>query len=84
MAQINHRKPILKKPIEIANVADKDTADKDTKDVPADSACPAPTWQRTPARVTFEPAGAPKQTFAIRGHVVDLLTEEEDDEEAAK
>jgi len=26
----------------------------------------------------------PKQTFAIRGHVVDLVTEEEDDEEAAK
>ncbi|MFZ0950720.1 MAG: hypothetical protein WAN17_00560 [Candidatus Sulfotelmatobacter sp.] len=79
VAEINHRMPILKKPIEIAS-----NASKDTKDVPADPACPAPVWQRTPARVTFQPAGAPKQTFAIRGHVVDLMTEEEDDEEAAK
>ena len=79
VAEINHRKPILKKPIEIANVADKGT-----KDVPADSACAVPVWQRAPVRVTFEPAGAPKQTFAIRGHVVDLMTEEEEDEEATK
>jgi hypothetical protein len=50
----------------------------------ADSACPVPAWQRAPARITFEPSGAPKQTFAIRGHIVDLMTEEEDDEEAAK
>jgi hypothetical protein len=79
VAEINHRRPILKKPIEIASIASQDT-----KDAPADPACPAPVWQRTPARVTFQPAGAPKQTFAIRGHVVDLMTEEEDDEEAAK
>ncbi len=74
VAQINRRKPILKKPIEGDNTGDK----------PSDSGCPAPAWQRTPARVTFEPAGAAKQTFAIRGHVVDLMTEEENDEEAAK
>jgi hypothetical protein len=79
VAQINHRKPILKKPIEAENIADKEM-----KDVPIDSACPAPAWQRTPARVTFEPAGVPKQTFAIRSHAVDLMAEEEDDEEAAK
>src|SRR5580700_12042498 len=80
VAQINRRKPILKKPIEGENIIDKET-----KDAPADSACPAPAWQRTPARITFEPAGAPKQTFAIRGHVVDLLNEsEEEDEKASK
>ncbi|MGA2376396.1 MAG: hypothetical protein ABSF72_12815 [Candidatus Sulfotelmatobacter sp.] len=80
VAQINRRKPILKKPIEGENVVDKDM-----KNAPGDSACSAPAWQRTPARVTFEPAGAPKQTFAIRGHAVDLLNEsEEEDEEAAK
>jgi hypothetical protein len=78
VAQINHRKPILKKPIEAENIADKEM-----KDATVD-ACPAPAWQRTPARVTFEPAGAAKQTFAIRAHAVDLMTEEEDDEEAAK
>ena len=79
VAEINRRKPILKKPIEGDNIVDKKI-----KDAAVDSACPAPVWQRTPARVTFEPAGAPKQTFAIRGHVVDLMTEEEEDEEAAK
>ncbi|MGA8283109.1 MAG: hypothetical protein WB796_00035 [Candidatus Sulfotelmatobacter sp.] len=85
VAQINRRKPILKKPIEIANIADKGTTDKNMKEVPADSPCPAPAWQRTPARVTFEPAGAAKQTFAIHGRAVDLLNEsEKEDEEASK
>jgi hypothetical protein len=80
VAQINRRKPILKKPIE-----DDKIVDKEMKDSAVDSACPAPAWQRTPARVTFEPAGAPKQTYAIRGHAVDLLNEsEEEDEEASK
>jgi hypothetical protein len=77
VAQINRRKPILKKLFEGENIADKDAT--------PDSVCPSPAWQRSPARVTFEPAGAPKQTFAIRGQVVDLLNEtEEEDEEASK
>jgi hypothetical protein len=80
VAQINRRKPILKKPIEAENVPDKRI-----KDDSSNSACPAPAWQRTPARVTFEPAGASKETFAIRAHTVDLLNEsEEEDEEASK
>jgi hypothetical protein len=80
VAQINRRKPILKKPL------DTDTsAGKEMKDASADSVCPRPIWQRSPARVTFEPAGVPKQTFAVRGHAVDLVNESEDqDEEAAK
>ena len=51
-----------------------------------DSACPVPAWQRTPARRTFEPVGALKPTFAIRGHAVDLVDEREEpeDEEASK
>lgn len=81
VAQISRRKPILKKPIEGENIADKET-----KDATPDSACLTPIWQRTPTRVTFEPAGAPKQTFAIRGHTVDLVneSEENEDEEASK
>jgi len=80
VAQINHRKPILKKPIEGENIADKEM-----KYAPADTACPAPVWQRDPARVTFEPTGEARQTFAIRGHTVDLLNEsDEEDEEASK
>ncbi len=79
VAQISRRKPVLKKLIEGESVAATET-----KDASPDSACPVPAWQRTPIRVTFEPAGGAKETFAIRGHVVDLITEEEDEEEAAK
>jgi hypothetical protein len=81
VAQINRRKPILKKPLDAENIADKEV-----KDASPDSLCPIPDWQRFPSRVTFEPAGAPKQTFAIRGHTVDLLneSEEQEDEEASR
>jgi hypothetical protein len=77
VAQITRRKPVLRKVLEAAVPPESD-------DPAPDSACPAPIWQRAPARVTFEPEGAGKQTFAIRGHIVDLVTEEEDDEEAAR
>lgn len=77
--QIGSRKPALKKLLEGESVAAPEA-----KDASPDSACPLPAWQRAPARVTFEPAGATKQTFAIRGHTVDVVTEEEDDEEATK
>jgi hypothetical protein len=79
VAQISRRKPVLKKLLDGQSVAGTET-----KDASPDSACPIPAWQRNPARVTFEPASSAKQTFAIRGHSVDLMTEEEDDEEAAK
>ncbi len=79
VAQISRRKPVLKKLLEGASLPVIET-----KDAAPDSACPVPAWQRSPTRVSFEPAGAAKQTFAIRGHIVDLLTEEDDDEEAAK
>ena len=78
VAQISRRKPVLKKLLE------RESVTAETKDSTTDSLCPVPAWQRAPARVTFEPVGAVKQTFAIRGHVVDLITEEEEDEEAAK
>jgi hypothetical protein len=75
VAQISRRKPVLKKPL---------PADSLSEGAPPDSACPAPAWERTPVRVSFED-GPAKQTFAIRGHVVDLLNEgEENDEEASK
>jgi hypothetical protein len=75
VAEVSRRKPVLKKLLDGAN---------ERKDAAADSACPIPTWQRNPSRVTFEPAGGPKQTFAIRGHAADLTVREEDDEEASK
>ncbi|HWY20854.1 MAG TPA: hypothetical protein VNX26_06500 [Candidatus Acidoferrum sp.] len=79
VAQLTRRKPVLKKLL-------AENAEKEMKDAAPDSACPVPAWQRTPARVTFEPAGSPKQTFAIRRHAVDLVNESEaqEDEEASK
>ena len=68
VAQLNRRKPLLKKPLP-AVLPD---------DAAPDSACPAPTWQRAPTRVSFESQGE-KQTFAIRGQVADLIDDSEDE-----
>lgn len=79
VAQISRRRPILKK------VLDGATNIGELKDAVLDSACSIPAWQRSPARVTFEAAGSAKQTFAVRGHIVDLIDDaEEEDEEASK
>jgi hypothetical protein len=81
VAQIGRRKPVLKKLLDSATIGGE------PKDSAApDSACPSPGWQRAPARVIFESAASPKQTFAIRGHTVDLIDESEDneDEEASR
>jgi len=75
VAQLSRRKPVLKKAMSNEGVPE---------DAAPDSACPAPLWQRSPARVSFEPAGSAKQTFAIRGHVVDLVNDAEEEEEGSK
>jgi len=75
VAQLSRRKPVLKKPLSNDGVPD---------DAAPDSACPAPAWQRGPMRVSFEPAGGAKQTFAIRGHVVDMVNDVEEEEEGSK
>jgi hypothetical protein len=72
VAQLGRRKPVLKKPLSSDGLAEE---------AAPDSACPAPYWQRAPARVSFEAAGVAKQTFAIRGHVVDLVNDAEEEEE---
>ena len=73
--QVGRRKPVLKKLL----------GEPDEDDLP-DSECPAPVWERRPARVTFEPDENQKLTYAIRGHAVDLLSgePEEEDEKASK
>jgi hypothetical protein len=78
VAQIGRRKPVLKKLID-----GKSIVEGEGKNEEPDSACSTPTWQRSPARVTFEP-GAGKVTFVIRGHIADLVADEEEDEEATK
>src|SRR5229473_6309015 len=62
VAQLGRRKPVLKKPVGDA-----------TADGTPDSGCPAPAWQRQPTRVTFRPEQVPGLTFAVRGHVVDVV-----------
>jgi len=75
VAQLSRRKAVLKKELSNGAVAE---------DAAPDSACPVPSWQRSPVRVSFESAGAAKQTFAIRGHVVDLVNDAEEDEEGSR
>jgi hypothetical protein len=73
VAQLGRRKPILKKPLGEATASDT-----------PDSECPAPAWQRQPARVTFETREDQKVTYAIRGRAVDVVTDNEQEEEASK
>ena len=91
VVQLNRRKAVLKKLLSEAPARnDGPKADGAAKPIPAndgaasDLACPPPSWQRAPVRVSFEPSGDAKQTFAIRGHVVDLVNDAEDEEEASK
>jgi hypothetical protein len=72
VAQVSRRKPVLKKPL---------SGDGMAEDAAPDSACPAPVWLRNPVRVSFERQGNAKETYAIRGHVVDLVNDAEDEEE---
>jgi hypothetical protein len=74
VAQLGRRKPVLRK--QISN-------DGLPEDAPPDSACLPAQWQRNPVRVSFERAGSAKETYAIRGHVVDLVNDAEDEEEEA-
>jgi hypothetical protein len=72
VAQLSRGKLVLKKALSNDGVPE---------DAAPDSACPAPSWQRGPVRVSFGLEGGAKQTFAIRGHVVDLVNDAEDEEE---
>ncbi len=75
VAQVSRRKPVLKKML---------SSDGLPADAAPDSACPGPQWQRGPMRVSFEAAAGGRQTFAIRGHVVDAVNDAEEDDEASK
>lgn len=71
VAQISRRKAVLRKQLSDDGIVDG---------AAPDSACPPPVWQRSPVRVSFEQVGGASQTFAIRGHVVDLVNDSEEDE----
>jgi hypothetical protein len=70
VAQVGRRKPILK------NALGEPGGDDDP-----DSECPAPTWERAPARVTFQPGDTQKLVFSIRGRVVDVINDAEEEAE---
>jgi hypothetical protein len=70
VAQVGRKKLVLKKPV----------GEPAADDAP-DSECPAPSWQRAPARVTFQPDDTQKLVFTIRGRVIDVINEPEEDAE---
>ena len=70
VVQVGRRKPVLKKPLGEATGGDS-----------PDSECPAPAWERAPARVTFQPDDTQKLVFSIRGRVVDVVNDAEEAEE---
>jgi len=65
VAQLGHRKPLVKKLV----------AEASPDDAP-DSACPAPQWQREPARVTFTLGDGQKTTYEVHRQAADILIEE--------
>jgi hypothetical protein len=65
VVQVGRRKPVVRKDLGAAH----------GRDLP-ESECPAPEWQRQPARVTFSPVGATKLTFEVRGHAADIAETE--------
>lgn len=73
VAQLGRRKPILKKLL----------GEPEGNDLP-DSECPAPSWQRQPTRVTFQPDATQKISFSVRGHAVDIVNDTDEDEEGGQ
>lgn len=47
-----------------------------------DSECPAPSWERSPERVTFQFDDMQKLLFSIRGRMVEVVNDAEDEGEA--
>jgi hypothetical protein len=65
--QLGRRKPILKKPL--GEAATDENAE-----------CAPPGWQRTPTRVSFVSNADQKFTFAVRGHAVEAVPEDDPEE----
>jgi hypothetical protein len=68
--QVGRRKPVLKKAV-----------GEPAADDEPDSECPAPRWERAPARVTFQPDDTQKLSFSIRGRVVDIVNQPDEEAE---
>jgi len=69
VAQLGRRKPVLKKPL--GEVSGEGIAASD---------CSEPTWQRQPARVTFVTKQDQKVTYSVRGHGVEVVSDNDEEE----
>jgi hypothetical protein len=72
VAQIGRKKAVVRKELGAAHGGDE-----------PDSECPAPEWQRQPARVTFHPQGGAPVSFDVRGSSAEVAapwTTQEKDE----
>ena len=69
--QLGRRKPILRKPLGEA-----------TSDEASGAECAQPGWQRAPTRVSFVTHADQKFTFAVRGHSVEVVTDDDSEEGA--
>jgi len=67
--QLGRHKPILKKAIGEGSGEDRSGPE-----------CASPIWQRRPPRVTFVSQADQRFTFAVRGHAVETLSDDEEDE----
>jgi hypothetical protein len=70
VAQVGRRKPILKR-----------DAGEPGGDADPDSECPAPAWERSPLRVTFQPDDDHKLVFSLRNRIVGVMNDVEEAEE---
>ena len=66
VAQIGRKKAVVKKELGAAHGGAE-----------PDSECPAPEWQRQPARVTFHPLGSAPVTFDVRGSLGEIAPSQE-------
>ncbi len=67
--QLGRHKPVLRKAI-----GDLSSEDRSAPE------CASPVWQRRPPRVTFVSPADQKVTFAVRGHAVETVSDDEEDE----
>ncbi len=63
VAQLGRKKPIIHQDLGAASNSNT-----------PDSECPAPAWQRNPARVSFQPRNGKSLEFTIGGHASDIST----------
>ncbi|HEY7097540.1 MAG TPA: hypothetical protein VH437_12500 [Terriglobales bacterium] len=63
--QVGRRKPLLRKPL--GPLSDP---------AAPDSSCAMPSWQRQPARVTFDAGTNQRITFSVRAHALDISTDD--------